>query len=329
MPPGSPEAIQDHNIRSYRLLAPFPGLSELLDPDLCAELRSENKLKDGQICDVNEFLNYILKILIAITAVFLIVKIIMVGIKYMITDIANVKASAKSELMGAVTGLLIALTSYLILNTINPKLVNNSVGLGSVEVGVMEEFLEGEGFSTISGKTIKITKSKVTYAKQYSNVDACAGRGGTNSNPNLSTCVNYSLDIARSAQGKYVEKEFAQKLLTFQQTLKVKNIPWKISEAWPASRVHKAVCHQIGVCIDMNHTSGWGKTDSNQNPSVQQVKTVIETAANLGMCAQYEILNNSSLNNQLVAAGLGKNVIYFNGKWISANHYSLYNGTCK
>lgn len=111
--------------------------------------------------------------------------------------------------------------------------------------------------------------------------------------------------------------------------LQTKNIPWKITEAWPQSRTHKATCHHIGVCIDMNHTTSWGVLSSNQNPPIEQIVEVIRIADSLGMCAQYEILRDRELYQKIAAAGYGKNVIFFNGKWISANHYSLYNGICR
>jgi hypothetical protein len=206
-------------------------------------------------------------------------------------------------------------------------LVNGGLSIDNIDLSVeKEEDLDGEGESTVSGTVVKITKSKIKYDKNYSNLLACAGQGGSASSPNSTTCAKYNSSIPRSASGQYVEKSFSEKLNNLNTILQSKNITWRITEAWPESRSHKATCHKIGLCIDMNHTSGSG---SNQNPTVAQIKAVVEAADSLGMCAQYEILNNSTLNNQLVAAGLGKNVIFFGGRWISANHYSLYNGTCK
>ncbi len=330
-PENSASQTKTDQERSYTLLAPLPGLSVVLDNDLCREYLAQGKPVPGGSCDnqISYFINLLITLLIGISVVVLVVKIIFEGYQYMVTDIPFIKASAKSKLFESFFGLLLAMASYLILNTINPRLVSTELNVAGIDISTeREEELDGEGQSTIGGSVIKITKSKIKYDKAYTNLLACAGQGGSQSSPNVATCTKYSTNITSSAYGKYIEKGFSEKINSLNTALQSKNITWRITEAWPATpgRDHKATCHKIGLCIDMNHTSGSG---SNQNPTVAQVKAVVETAASLGMCAQYEILNNSTLNNQLVAAGLGKNVIFFNGKWISANHYSLYNGSCK
>lgn len=125
---------------SYRLLAPIPGLVALLDPGLC---QLEQQRNPGQICDINAFLNFILKLIIGLAAVVLVVRLIIEGYSYMITDTPFKKAAAKGAFKEALIGLVIALSSYLILNTINPKLVNNDVTIGVAEFEVKEsEFYE-------------------------------------------------------------------------------------------------------------------------------------------------------------------------------------------
>ncbi len=138
----------DFDSRSYRLLAPFPGLSVLLDPDLCEEQRSQ-KGKGGEICDINDFLNYMFKLLVSLAAVLLVLRLVYEGYQYIVTDIPFLKASAKSGFFEALGGLALALSAYLILNTINPKLVENSISLNKVAVGV--DFEEGGDIPPKSG----------------------------------------------------------------------------------------------------------------------------------------------------------------------------------
>ena len=45
------------------------------------------------------------------------------GFKYMLSDAVTSKQEAKSWIWGAITGIILALSAYLILNTINPDLV--------------------------------------------------------------------------------------------------------------------------------------------------------------------------------------------------------------
>lgn len=120
------------NKKSYTLLAPIPGLTAILDPDIC------NQATEDQICDINVFINFLLKLLIGIAAVILVVKLIIEGYIYMTTDVPFLKAGAKKTFFDALMGLVIALSSYLILNTINPRLVENDININTVVFNVMD-----------------------------------------------------------------------------------------------------------------------------------------------------------------------------------------------
>lgn len=136
--PGSVGESLDFNSRSYHLLAPWPGLSVLMDPDLCAQKKADGSVPQDAICDVNGFLNFAFKLLIGITAVVLVLRLMYEGYQYVVTDVPFLKASAKSDFKTALLGLLLALSAYIILNTINPKLVNNRITIDSVEVRVLQ-----------------------------------------------------------------------------------------------------------------------------------------------------------------------------------------------
>jgi hypothetical protein len=116
---------------SYRLLAPFPGLAVLLDPSQCGAVSA------GKICSINDLLNFIFKILIGVTAVSLVFRLIWDGYRIMTTDVPFIKVNAKSDFFTALGGLLLALSAYIILNTINPKLVSNDISIQGVGVGVI------------------------------------------------------------------------------------------------------------------------------------------------------------------------------------------------
>ncbi len=122
--------------KTYRLLAPWPGLSVLMDPELCAQQKASGAVGPNAVCDVNGFLNFAFKTLIGLTAVVLVLRLMFEGYQYMVTDVPFLKANAKSGFMSALLGLLLALSSYVILNTINPKLVDNRINIDNVNVGV-------------------------------------------------------------------------------------------------------------------------------------------------------------------------------------------------
>lgn len=129
-------ADDDFEERSYRLLSGFPGLSVLLDPDLCLEYIRDGKIPaDHKFCTTEDpsgfggFINYAFRIMIGISAVLLVLRIMLSGYQYIVTDVPFLKTSAKAKLAESFFGLLLALSAYLLLNTINPKLVSNKIAI--------------------------------------------------------------------------------------------------------------------------------------------------------------------------------------------------------
>jgi len=69
------------------------------------------------------YLNTIMGIMIAIAAIAAVVMIVAGGLQYMTTDAVNSKADGKKKITSAIGGLILALSSWLILNTINPNIL--------------------------------------------------------------------------------------------------------------------------------------------------------------------------------------------------------------
>ena len=103
---------------NYCLLAPLPGLGDSVDTTQ----------------GVGSYINVLIKITIGLISVLAVVMLVVGGIEYMVSNIAGEKASAKSRMTNAIFGLILMLSSYLILNTINPKLVNLSVGIAPTTI---------------------------------------------------------------------------------------------------------------------------------------------------------------------------------------------------
>lgn len=61
-------------------------------------------------------------LLIIIGAMLAVVRFSIGGIMYMTSDIANTRAKAKSQMWACIWGLLLLISSVLILNTINPAI---------------------------------------------------------------------------------------------------------------------------------------------------------------------------------------------------------------
>ncbi len=73
------------------------------------------------------FVTALYQMAIGLAAVLVVVRLIMAGAKYMLSEVVSSKGDAKEDIKGALLGLLIILGAVLILGTINPKLVGLNV----------------------------------------------------------------------------------------------------------------------------------------------------------------------------------------------------------
>lgn len=73
---------------------------------------------------VEGFMIALYRIAIGIAAALAVLRLILAGAKYMLTDIVTQKSDAKRDIRSAIVGLLIVLGAVLILETINPQLLD-------------------------------------------------------------------------------------------------------------------------------------------------------------------------------------------------------------
>lgn len=100
----------------FRALVGIPGI--------------ENIAADGGL---NQYINALYRLSISIAALLAVIKIVIAGAKYMLTDIVPAKEEAKKDIQGALIGLLIVIGAIIILNTINTDLANVNFNLEGVE----------------------------------------------------------------------------------------------------------------------------------------------------------------------------------------------------
>ncbi len=81
---------------------------------------------------IADYLKQLFKIGIGLAGLFAVFMIVLGGLEYMSTDAVTKKESGKEKIQNALIGLALALGSYLILNTINPQLLEFSGGLEPV-----------------------------------------------------------------------------------------------------------------------------------------------------------------------------------------------------
>ncbi len=117
---------------SYKLLEPLP----------CVE-GTGNNCKAGETIPavtINQYIGYVFKFSIALAVFLATVVIIFSGFQYMLaeTSIAS-KSAARTRINNAILGLLGALASYLILATIDPRLVNVGVTIEQLGIKIAPE----------------------------------------------------------------------------------------------------------------------------------------------------------------------------------------------
>jgi hypothetical protein len=98
--------------QEYTLLEPIPCIDE--NGKACG-------LKDK--ADLSDYLGYLFRLMIALAVFFAVVVISWAGFEYMTTEAITGKSDARNRIQNAVLGLLLALCSYLILKTIDPRLI--------------------------------------------------------------------------------------------------------------------------------------------------------------------------------------------------------------
>jgi hypothetical protein len=118
----------------YELLAPIPGIdAQYTDGD--GNVRDSGFIEeDGrQFVDTNkiqlgDYINQVFRIALGILMVIAVIMIIIAGVEYMTVESMFGKSAAKGRITNALTGLIIGLGIFLILSTINPKLLEVNFG---------------------------------------------------------------------------------------------------------------------------------------------------------------------------------------------------------
>jgi len=126
----SPSATNPDSNGTYQPLALLPGLDTL-------DFSTDS-------CPLGNYLNIMIKIIIGLVAVIAMVMIVMGGLEYMTSELISSKESGKGKIINAIVGLLIALASYLILNTLNPNLLNLCLdGIPTATIKIQDYQIQG------------------------------------------------------------------------------------------------------------------------------------------------------------------------------------------
>lgn len=117
---------------SYKFLAPLPGFDFI---NLA-----------GNSCPFGKYISTFFSLFLGIIALLAFLMIVIGGIEYMTSESISGKGAGKERIQNAILGLLIALASWLILETINPKLLDvclKNLPQALVEIGPGPEGIGG------------------------------------------------------------------------------------------------------------------------------------------------------------------------------------------
>lgn len=163
----TPEAIINTKT-TYKLLAPLPKLGTTFDSDPnCTTTNGVETCTNP--CAFGKYMNILINLIIGFAAVLAVIMIIAGGLEYMTSELISSKESGKNRITNALLGLVIALGSWALLNTLNPELLN--VCLKLPEAKIMID-LGGEGTTPLNETIIQTQLQSIGVT--------CAKSGGTN-----------------------------------------------------------------------------------------------------------------------------------------------------
>lgn len=218
------------NAQNYTPLAPLPG--------------TFTGAEGAETTNISLYLSGAIKLLIALGAALAVLFAIIGGVKYVAASInPSAKSDAIEDVQRALIGLAIILTSYLLLNSINPNLVRFDFLLPPVGTSPLQQY------QALGGGSISSSCPNPNDASS-----ACCPSG-----VNCSACLNCSKVGSSGVNYKPCGSGYVC-FLNSTLLSKIKNVSgvtgWRITESWPPTVSHSSACHKNGTCADLNNTGG-------------------------------------------------------------------------
>lgn len=145
------ECVEDASKSQYCLLEPIPiGNGQTYDK------------YDPAVSSTADFINFAIKIFISIIGALGVIMIVLGGIQYMTTDAISKKEGGKEMISNSIFGVVLALFSWVLLNTVNPNLLDIRIdppkGV-SVTVSATDELPAATKTitTTINGQNVSVT----------------------------------------------------------------------------------------------------------------------------------------------------------------------------
>ncbi|MBI2674023.1 MAG: hypothetical protein HYX23_01950 [Candidatus Zambryskibacteria bacterium] len=193
-----------------------------------------------------------------------VIMIIFGGIKYMSTDAFTGKNEAKETIQNAIWGLLLIIAAWLILYTINQKLVEFNF---SIPIQAIRSAIPGGAAAPSTGCPTCVAIS-VPHKTMAQNGCGPTAPGGACA---IDSALNDRLVELQSRYGTFT-----------------------VNESYPPFTAHRDPCHNSGTCVDASIS-----LSNNQN-----IKSFINDASNVGLRAVYEVKDEATASSIRSATGL-------------------------
>jgi hypothetical protein len=163
----------------YELLAPLPGFSSNLTDGTNNVITKGDRIAIADVkgLQFGDMVNSLFQISLGILMVLAVVMIVIAGVQYMTTESIYGKGDAKGRITNAITGLILALGIFVILNTINPKLLEVNFGVDDVRVKTGQTILSNTDYQKLTGKRTPLegeVLAQAIRAAKAEGVDYCA-----------------------------------------------------------------------------------------------------------------------------------------------------------
>jgi hypothetical protein len=248
--------------------------------------------------------------------------VIMIGGLIWISSMGNAArvTTAKDWIAGAISGLALALFSYMILWMINPDLVSfrplnpGKVAQAPVTTGVIsptdhmqmvccktesggKPSCSNTAASACTGSPLPYpcgdNKECIGFISQTTGTTASADECPANLKAmgKCKDCVNCVKLTVDAKDGQYVEKEMGEILNNIAAISATNGVkPWLVTEAWPPAVPHSAACHTNGKCVDIDF-----KTYDPKSPQrFDDIKKLQELFRQQGLSTVWEPDRNES-----------------------------------
>ena len=246
--------------------------------------------------NINTYIPAVVKLIIGIAGALAVIRIIFGGIKYMTSDAFEQKSDAKETITNAIIGLLLAMSAYIILFTINPNLVNLKLSIEGLRVG--------SAIDTNLGSTTPTTGGSIAGVNITS---SCIDKNG---NTTSCTCISCS-DAKNLGNPPLTFKNYSTMNVSLLQDLMTvranTNMGWQVTEAWPTTSPHSDLCHTNGSCVDLNLTTDQYVSGTPTKAQVIEINGLASAIKSLGRSAIFEV--NTANYNALSAAGVDSGLL--------------------